>query len=627
VSCCCETESPYHRLLTALSGVLFIVGLVLSFQVTTESRPIYDTIPPTAGLTLLVAALVGGANFIPSGLRSLRSLSLDMDFLMTAALIAAAVIGEFAEAAAIGFLFSLSELAEDYAVDRNRSALDQLMALEPEVAERVCLDGNQTIPVEEIRVGDVLAVRPGGRLPVDGVVVSGQTSVDESTITGESLPADKTIDDPVYAGSMNQEGYVEVRAERVATQTLLNRIVQMVEDAKERKAPSEQFVRQFSRVYTPVVVALALIVMIGPWLLWGEAFGDWFTRGLAVLVIACPCALIISTPVAVISAITSASRNGVLIKGGDNLEAIADVRAIAFDKTGTLTKGSFEVLEVISANGLNERRILEIAGALESRSEHPIARAIAKYAGSVEPSSFQSRAGLGVEGEVDGIAYRVGRPSMLNGSLEDEASRLVDGLTGTAVVLSTDDEVLGAIVLEDAIRDEAADCLNALKRDQIRNVTILTGDRRMAAERVAEAVGVDVVEAGLLPEEKLTAIEAIQQKHGPVAMVGDGVNDAPALAAARVGVAMGVVGSDAALDTADAALMSDDLSKMPYLFRIARVSRRVIRQNIVASIVVKVILAAGAAGGVVSLAAAIVVGDIGMSLLVTGNALRLARTR
>lgn len=630
MSCCCEPESPYHKILTGLSGLFLVGGLSVAAWSGLDARPLYEAVPGPAGLLLLLSAIVGGANFVPSGVRSLRDLTLDMDFLMSAALVAAALIGEFAEAAAIGFLFSLAELAEDFAVDRSREALDRMMSLEPESADLLTSEGERATPVEALRVGDVVAVRPGRRIPIDGEVVSGETTVDEAAITGESMPAAKAIGDAVYAGSMNRDGYVEVRATRPASDTLLSRIVRMVEEAEERKAPSEQFVRRFARVYTPAVVLLALGVILFPWLVLDQSLGTWFTRGLAVLVIACPCALIISTPVAVISAITSASRNGVLIKGGDHLEAIANIRAIAFDKTGTLTRGEFEVTDVIAANGTAEDEVLRIAAALEGRSQHPIGGSIVRRAAGVElpeVERFESVTGMGVRGEIGGTTYRVGSPGMLGEHLREEAAALVAGQPSTTVVVASDRAVLGAIVLADRLREGAADCLTSLRGERIESVTMLTGDRQETADRIGREVGVDAVRAGLLPDEKLSAIAEIERDHGPVVMVGDGVNDAPALAAAKVGVAMGVAGSDAALETADAALMSDDLSKMPYLFRLSRKARRVIRQNVIASIVIKVILAAGAATGYVSLAAAIVVGDIGMSLVVTANALRLAGTR
>jgi Zn2+/Cd2+-exporting ATPase len=631
VSCCCEPESPYHRLLTVLSGVFLAVGLIVVYQTDGQSHdPLYVSLPHLGGALLLLSAALGGANFIPSGLRSLCSLSLDMDFLMSAALIAAAVIGEFAEAAAIGFLFSLAELAEDYAVDRSRSALDALISLEPDTAIRRLPDGEEVVPVEEIEPGDVISVRPGNRIPIDGEVVSGRSTIDEAPITGESMPVAKTVGDRVYAGTMNDEGYLEIAADRKVSETLLSRIVQMVEDAEDRKAPSEQFVRRFARTYTPVVILLALGVILLPTLVWGEPISVWFTRGLAVLVIACPCALIISTPVAVISAITAASRNGVLIKGGDHLEAIADIKVVAFDKTGTLTRGEFEVTEVVSRNGTSDDALLKIAGALESRSDHPIARSIGRRVDGLElpdVTLFESIAGLGVKGQIEGVDYQAGSAGLMTGDLATEANALIDGKSGTAVVVANDEEVLGVIVLSDRVRDEASACLASLRNERVRNVTMLTGDRQEIAEAVGREVGVDDVWAELLPGDKLAAIENLERQHGPVVMVGDGVNDAPALATARVGVAMGAAGSDAALETADAALMADDLSKMPYLFRLSRKARRVIRQNVFASIAIKLLLVVGAATGGVSLAAAIVVGDIGMSLAVTGNALRLARAK
>jgi Cd2+/Zn2+-exporting ATPase len=630
MSCFCEPGS-YHKRLTILSGCLLAIGLAAAyFSPGHTSVPLLSELPDAAGLVFLVAAIVGGTNFVPAGFRSLFSFSLDMDLLMAFAMIAASLIGEFAEAAAIGFLFSLSELAEKYAVDRSRAALDALMALAPESAERVTPQGVEVVSVESIWKGDVVVVRPGGRVPIDGNVTKGATSIEEAAITGESIPSSKSVGDRVYAGTMNLEGYIEIRADREASETLLSRIVQMVEEAEDRKAPSEQFVRRFARFYTPIVLILAFGVVLFPPIFLGEPLTLWFTRGLAMLVIACPCALIISTPVAVISAITSASRNGVLIKGGDHLESLADIRALAFDKTGTLTKGVFEVTEVIPLNGTSEADVLSVAGALEEKSGHPIAASITRCVSGAElpeVEAFESVTGLGVSGNIDGVQHMVGKPQMLPEALQQDAEALLNGRSGTAVVVANEGVVLGAIALSDVLREDVEACLASLREGQIKHITMLTGDRDAIAQDMGRAAGVDSVKSELLPEGKLKAIGEMEQLFGPVAMVGDGVNDAPALASARVGVAMGVIGSDAALETADAALMSDDLSKMPYLFRLSRLSRRVIRQNVGISILVKALLAAGAATGVVSLAAAIVVGDIGMSLAVTANALRLARCK
>jgi len=507
--------------------------------------------------------------------------------------------------------------------------LNALGDLEPETAVRLTENGEERVGVDQVRPGDVIAVRPGDRIPVDGNVISGQTSVDETAITGESAPAVKATDASVYAGTMNIDGYVEVCASGRASETLLSRVIQMVDGAEERKSPSEQFVRRFARTYTLIVVGLAAGVILFPPLVMSESIGLWFTRVLAVLVIACPCALIFSTPVAVINAITSGSRNGVLIKGGDHLEAMADVRTVAFDKTGTLTAGEFDVATVLSADG-DEDWMLEVAAVLESHSSHPIARSIVRHANGrrlPEVTEFESTVGLGVQGQIDGQTYRVGRPEFMDEDLMGSAAHLSKEIDGTAIVVASEDRVVGAIELADSVRPGAAEALAALRREGIEHIAVLTGDRAGPAHRVAEALGVDSVHAQLLPGDKLEAIAKLESSGGHAAMVGDGINDAPALTAARVGVAMGAGGSDVALETADIALLTDDLSKMPYLVRLARHSRRVIRQNVIASIGVKLLLVAGAATGVVSLAAAIVVGDIGMSLAVTANALRLARCR
>lgn len=444
------------------------------------------------------------------------------------------------------------------------------------------------------------------------------------------MAVEKGRGDEVFAGSINDAGYVEVRVARLATESTLARIIQLVEEAEEHRAPSEQFVRKFSRVYTPVVTLLALGIMVVPTLAAGGDFTTWFVRGLTLLVIACPCALVISTPVAVVSGITSAARNGVLIKGGTYLEALADVRAVAFDKTGTLTHGRPEVTDVVSLNGVPEDEVIRIAAALESRSQHPVGRAIVAHAGDhglPEVTAFESHTGKGVSGEVEGTAYRVGKPDLFaagDGSAQVEA---LQKQGKTVVLVGTDADVLGAIAVADTVREDAREAVAALHAQGIRHVVMLTGDNEATAAAIAEKLGVDEYRAELLPEQKVEAIRELEARFGGVAMVGDGVNDAPALAASKVGIAMGAAGTDTALETADAALMADDLSKLPYLFRLSSAGRRVIRQNVWASIMIKFVLAAGVFPGMVSLVVAVLVGDMGTSLGVTGNALRLARKR
>ncbi|MEK9503873.1 heavy metal translocating P-type ATPase [Gaopeijia maritima] len=590
-------------------------------------------------LLFVVAALVGGWNFFPRGVAAARALALDMNFLMTVAIIGAVAVGETMEAAAIAFLFALSELLERYAVDRARGSVEALMELSPDRARRIDAAGEEEwVEIEALVVGDEVAVRPGDRVPADGIVVAGRSAIDESPITGEPLSADKSVGDRVHSGTINREGWLRVRVERLAADSTLARIIRLVQDAEGRKTHTEQFVARFARVYTPIVTLAAALVVAIPVLL-GAPFEPWFVRGLTLLVIACPCALVISTPVAVVSGITAAARNGVLIKGGRYLEALGEVKVFAFDKTGTLTHGRLAVERVEFSDGVEPeaaQRLLRAAAALERRSEHPLARAIAEHCGAMglradtlpPVADFRSVPGRGAEGRVDGRLVRIGAPEWLEVDPPGEpevgrtvvAARAVDDASG-----SRRETVW--FTLADRPREGAAAALDALRAGGVVHTVMLTGDGEGPARAVAARVGVDEVRARMMPEDKVRALEELERIHGPVAMVGDGVNDAPALAASSVGIVMGAMGSDASLETADLALMGDDLSRLAYARRMSGLARRVIRQNIAAAIVVKALLVLAVPFGWVPLVAAVIVGDVGVSLGVTVNALRLAAVR
>ncbi|MFT5367736.1 MAG: Cd2+/Zn2+-exporting ATPase [Candidatus Latescibacterota bacterium] len=618
-----------EKMCTLFAGLFFFVGLILSWQFgDTESQPIWMGHLAWYQVFYLLAAVLGGSNFFVAGFRSLRSFSLDIDFLMTVAILGAVLIGEHMEAAAIAFLFSTAELLEDYAIDRARQSLRSLMSLSPDEATLKIVGGERVVAVDVIERDQVVIVRPGEKVPVDGEVVDGLSAVDQSPITGESMPVNKGVGDGVFAGTINLEGYLEIRVTRLASESTLQRIIKMVEEAEENRAPSEQFVKKFSRYYTPVVTLLALGVILVPTLLLGGDLSLWFVRGLTLLVIACPCALVISTPIAVVSGITSAARQGVLIKGGNYLEAAGGVRVVAFDKTGTLTYGKPVVTDVVAVNGWTEADVLRIASALEMRSGHPIAQAICMYSPvdtDVVVTDFRSLTGKGLCGQVDGVVYLVGSPNLFSGDGKKwvEEFQMVGK---TAVLVGTETEVMGVIAVADTVRPEAQAVVSALHKRGMKTV-MLTGDNPKTAQAIAESVGVGSWQAELLPDQKLAALKDLLDQYGAVAMIGDGVNDAPALAFATVGIAMGAAGTDTALETADVALMADDLSKLPYLFDLSHQARRVIRQNIWFAILVKFGLAVGIVPGFVSLVVAVLVGDMGTTLGVTGNALRLARVR
>jgi Cd2+/Zn2+-exporting ATPase len=507
------------------------------------------------------------------------------------------------------------------------------MDLAPPVARVRRSDGREeAVSPDQVPVGTVFVVRPGEKLPLDGRVIAGQSEVNQAPITGESVPLPKGPGDPVFAGTINGNGALEAECTKPAADTTLAHIIRMVGAAQSRRAPSERWVEAFARYYTPAVMALALGVLLVPPLLLGASWAEWTYRALVLLVIACPCALVISTPVSIVAALASAARHGVLIKGGVYVEAPARVRAVAFDKTGTLTEGRPGVVEVVPLNGHDEREVLERVAAMEARSSHPIARAISAHAEAqgVRPApaeDFRQVPGKGATARFDGRRFWVGSHRYLEErgqETPDVHDRLaaMSGTGRTVVVVGNDDHVCGLMALADVIRPPARRVIAELRAAGVEHVVMLTGDNRGTAEAVARAVGVDEVLAELLPEDKVRAMEELVARYGSVAMVGDGVNDAPALGRATVGIAMGAAGSDAAIETADIALMSDDLGKLPWLVRHSRHTLGVIRQNVALSLGVKGVFVALTFVGLTSLWAAIAA-DMGASLLVIFNGLRL----
>jgi Cd2+/Zn2+-exporting ATPase len=625
--------STPHALRTYVSGTLFGVALLLELiGVGTVPLQIPPDGVPWADLLFLTAALIGGWNFIPAGLRALGARSLDMNFLMTVAILGAIGIGEHLEAGAIAFLFSLAELLEGFAVERARRSIHALMQLSPDRA-RLLTDGEEVlVAADELQRGDVVVVRGGDKIPADGTVLEGDAAVDESTITGESIPADRSAGEEVFAGTICAGGYLKIHVTRVAGETTLAGIVRIVEEAEARRSRTERFVDRFARYYTPSVTVAAVLIVVIPTLVFGGAFSTWFVRGLTLLVIACPCALVISTPVAVVSGITAAARHGVLIKSGQYLEAMGGIATVAFDKTGTLTHGHPEVTEVIALRG-TEEEVLSLAAAAESRAEHPIARAIVQAAEQRGLSvadrvvgGFQSHVGSGVRALVDGKEVRVGSADLFAAAAPREQLAALRESGKTAVLVGPPGAPLGIVAVADRPREAAPEAIRSLRSSGLHTV-MLTGDHRETANAIAAELGIDEVYAGLKPADKVDVVRQLEADHGHTAMVGDGVNDGPALAVASVGIAMGAAGSDVALETADVALMSDDLSRLPYLHALSRRGRGVIRQNIIASLVAKLALAIGVPFGLVSLVAAVLIGDMGASLAVTTNALRLARVR
>ncbi len=604
----------------AISGVTFALGLSIR----------YLQGPTMASDLLLIATMIlSGYKIAEIGLRSLLRLHISINLLITIAAVGAFAIGHLEEGAAVVFLFNIAEKLEDYAADRARRSIEALMELKPEVATIRSNGEEKVVPVEDVWPGEVFVVRPGDRIPLDGVVVEGTSEVNQATITGESAPAVKDLGDDVYAGTINIDGFLAVKVTKVMEETVLARILGLVEEAEESRSPTEAFVDRFARYYTPAVIVLAVLVAVIPPLFFQQSFQYWLYRALVMLVVACPCALAISTPVAMISAITSAGRNGVLVKGSTFIEQMSATKAIAFDKTGTLTMGELGVTDVISPV-LTERELLRRAVALEAKAEHPIAKAIMEKATEegvdiVETTDFKAYVGRGVEACIDEKTCCIGNMRLFEELGIEPLDGLVERLEAegkTVVLVSEDNCAVGAIALMDKVREGAAESVRALKAVGIR-VEMLTGDNETTARAIAERLGLDSYKAHLLPEEKVRAVEELKAEYGITAMVGDGVNDAPALAAADVGIVMGAIGSDVALETADIALMEDDLSRINYLVRLSRATMGRIRENIVASIVVKLMVAALAFPGWVTLWMAVAIGDMGLSIAVILNSLRL----
>lgn len=621
---------------TWASGTLWLLG-VLAVRLTgaPDAAGWLNLRLDIAGLLLLAAALVGGYNFLPQAARAVRRLRLDMNFLMTVAIIGALLIGEPIEAAAIAALFSLAELLEAAAVTRTRRSVEELIRLAPERARRVNDTGQEEeVPASSLRRDDRVRIRPGEKVPIDGRVVTGVSAVDEATVTGESVPVRKQAGNAVFAGTLLIEGYLEIEATTDAGDTTLDRIVRLVRQAQTRRAPSERFIQRFARIYTPAVTILAILTMVLPPLFGMGSALEWFTRGLTLLVIACPCALVIATPVTIMSAITGAARHGVLIKGGEFIETLGSTCAFAFDKTGSLTEGRLEVSDVVGADGRTPDEVLRLAAVVERRSEHPVAKAIAGHAGTrklnlddARVSGFEARPGRGVLAEVDGSQVRVGTPELFESVREPDAFRNLQEKGVTAVLVAEGDNVIGVIGLADRIRPGAAEVIRELRRLDVHDTVMLTGDHEGVARRVADELGITEVRADLLPEEKVDAIVDYRRIHSRVAMLGDGVNDAPALAAADVGIVMGGAGSPASIETADIALLADDLRMLPYALRITQRARRLVRFNIALALGLKLFLAVGAVTGTVSLLVAVLLGDLGASLTVTLNAMRVAHLR
>ena len=591
--------------------------------------------PTGAAAAFTMAAVAGGVYPAKRAVSAIRSGVLDINTLMVIAVAGALLLGEWFEAASVVFLFAVAQWLEVRTMERARQAIRALVDLAPR--EAIVRRGGveHRVPVEQVNIGDEILIRPGEKLPLDGLVVAGHSDVNEAPLTGESVPVDRSPGDEVFAGTINGHGALDVRVTRLVRDTRVARILHLVEAAQATRAPVQSFVDRFARIYTPAVLVLAIAVGAIPPLIAGADPSVWVYRALVLLVIACPCALVISTPVSIVSALSAAARNGVLVKGGAHLERLAAVRVVAFDKTGTLTTGTFRVASVRPVSNVSATELLAYAAAVESRSEHPVAAAVTAHARTAGVSipvatGFVSLPGLGAEAEVDGAHVVVGNERLMNvrgiavppepGGASSQVGKVL------TVFVAVNGMCQGSLLLEDRPRANASEAIELLREHGVKRVAMLTGDHSSTAARVAAELGLDEHHAQLLPEQKHALIGDLRSRYGPVLMVGDGINDAPALAAADVGIAMGAAGSDTALETADVALMSDELLRLPYAIRLAQATLRNVRMNVAISLALKSAFLVMAIAGMATLWMA-VLADTGASVIVVGNALRLLRTR
>lgn len=606
---------------TPLSGLLLFIGFLWGL---TENMEAWSK------FFYLLSLLMGGFFVVRSAFNGLlKKRFLNISFLVTIAAIGAVYIGEYGEAAAVVFLFSVAEFFESFGIERSRKAVEALLKRSPKVAR---LKSGETVAVEDVTIGTVVVVKPGEQIPLDGVIVSGGSTLDESAITGESTPVDKKVDDTVFAGTMNIQGYLEIGVRKKSEDSVFSQIITMIEKAQSSRAETDTFIETFARYYTPLIVVISLAVALIPTLL-GLPFETWLYRAITLLVIACPCALVISTPVAIASAIGGASRNGILIKGGVYLEKLASIKAVAFDKTRTLTYGRHTVTDVMTFGSHTEAEVIADAAGIEVFSSHPLAEAILEYAKAkgISPhtmESFENVAGKGGHAHclVCSARHYIGNNKLMadSGALNTQFSETVTRLEKegkTVVLISSETELIGAIAIADEIRLEASSVIARLKKLGVSSA-MLTGDNRFSADYVASKVGITTVHASLAPEEKVTHVVALQSEYGSVAMVGDGINDAPSLATANVGLAIGAGGTDVAIETADITLLSGDLDAIPKVIELARATMRTIKLNIALALMAKLIFLVLVITGQANLVMAIAA-DSGVAILVILLSLRL----
>ncbi|MGB7968903.1 MAG: cation-translocating P-type ATPase [Methanobacterium sp.] len=619
-----EENEPENRV-----KAIYIVGLSAIILATALYLNFFSSQQILAEILFVTVVIISGYETIPNGFRALFKGKFSISLLITIAAVGAFLIGQGAEGASVIFLFFIAEFLEDYAGERAKKSIGSLIKLTPQTATVKRDDQKLKLHAHAVDVDEIVVVMPGDKIPLDGIIINGMSSVNQSAITGESIPVTKKEGDIVYAGTINEEGYFELRVTKRSDETVLSKIIDLVKTSQNNKSKTEAFIDKFSNYYTPTVLLIAVIVATVPPFILGLNFDTWFYRALVLLVVSCPCALAISTPVSMVSGITAGTNKGVLIKGGEYVEEMQKIKTIVFDKTGTLTEGKLEVTDIIPLNNYTKDEILEIAGSLESKSKHPLADAVVKYSEKnsitfLDVKNFESVTGKGVKGQINKKMFYIGRKglSTIYSKFPNDLIEKLEVTGKTVLIISNQEHVIGLIGLMDKIRTSSQNTIMGLKERNIKTI-MLTGDNEGTANAVSSKIGIDIHYSGLLPEDKVKIINDLILKDEHVAMVGDGVNDAPALARSNVGIAMGSAGSDVAIETADIALMHDDISKISYIIDLSRKTMSVVKQNVSLSIIVKSSFAFFAILGFVSLWMAVAFGDMGLTLVVIINALRI----
>ncbi|MBQ6512794.1 cation-translocating P-type ATPase, partial [Methanobrevibacter sp.] len=609
------------------SGILFVLGHIfewLSFS------------PTIVTATYMVGAAIAGYEIAILAYNSLvKRHTVGPAMLMCIACVASFIIGHPEEGAAVTFLYYIAEFLEDYAEHRAKRSIKSLVEIAPDTARVKVGDKEEIRNVDEVEIGDIVIVKPGDKVPLDGEVILGSSSINQASITGESVPVLKEVGDDVFSGTVNEDGYLEIRVTTAAKDSVISKIVTLVKRSQLNRSETESLVEKVAKYYTPIMMVGAAIVAFVPPLLFGQNLTDWVYKALSLLVISCPCAFLISTPVGMVSAITSATRNGVIIKGSTYVEEMRNVKAVIFDKTGTLTEGKLKLSDVeVLDDNLSKEDIVKIAASLEHDSSHPIAQAIVNYADENniifdDIEEFKNVPGKGIVANINGEQFYAANESLIEGSSFDISRDEINRYSSegkTLIFVGNSEKVLGIITVSDKIRDNAVEVINDLKNQGVQTV-MLTGDNKHAAKNVADEIGIDYVYSNLLPEDKLNILDTIRNKFGDVAMVGDGINDAPALARANIGIAMGAAGSNVAIETADVALMQDDISKLPYLFALSHKTMRIIKENITVAIAVKLLCVVLAVLGIITLMMSVGFGDLGLTLLVILNSFRIGMVK